>query len=310
MWCSGYNTDYTPTLNHEQCEHFSLQRNNEKSNFDPSDTYISFESTSGLIIHSNPRVNDNITIPNNNPTKTPTNNHSQFPTRTRTNILASSTVNPSISPSITPTTSSNNPTQSPTNNKSVTPTNNPKSHPTDAPIACGSPTNKSKNTEQKQSSHKPATMSTGGSVGGNDRNSHSGPNTCGTATPNSIIMSRSSSCGSVINGSECSFDDNAIDDNEFGVSSGASTPIITDSSDVNIINNTNYIISEDEMETPVPNSSDNLIDNQTLNDTNNDNSPFDFTGRNGFGLAQISEDVEHETIINTPNTAVTTGICD
>merc|ERR1719229_1963773 len=129
-------------------------------------------------------------------------------------------------------------------------------------------------------------------------------------------MSRSSSGGSVINGSECSFDDNAIDDNDFEslgqnefVSSGASTPIITDSLDVAVINQTSNIInySEDEMETPVPNSSDKLIDSHTLNNINNNqkDSPFDFTGRNGFGLAQISEDVEHETIINTPNTAIT-----
>ncbi len=114
---------------------------------------------------------------------------------------------------------------------------------------------------------------------------NSGANTGGTATPNSITMSRSSWCGSVRNGSECSFDDNAIDDNDLEsignefVSSGASTPIITDSLDVNIINQTSILISEDEMETPVPCSTDKLIDNQTLNQVNNINeSPFDFRG--------------------------------
>jgi hypothetical protein len=148
--------------------------------------------------------------------------------------------------------------------------------------------------------------------------SNSGSNTAGTATPNSIgALSRSSSCGSVGSAetrSVCSFDDHAIDDhdleslnlNEFvnnvSVSSGASTPVAVDMYQVvGVVSG--GVMSEDEMETPVPATSDKLLSPEGEGDEGK--SPFDFDiGRNGFGLAKISEDVEHETMV-TPNTNLT-----
>lgn len=142
---------------------------------------------------------------------------------------------------------------------------------------------------------------------------NSGVNTNGSCTPISMsALSRESSCNSLIGtGSECSYGDddkyhNDLDESdlqnssEFNVESGASTPFEPDPSMVTALSPSkiNTEFSEDEMETPVPTST------VTQDD---DTSPFDFEpifGRNGFGLAQISEDAEQETI-PTPNTNAT-----
>eukprot|EP01083_Nonionella_stella_P140382 430382_1 len=108
--------------------------------------------------------------------------------------------------------------------------------------------------------------------------SNSGANTAGTATPNSIgALSRSSSYGSVGVVSECCFDEE-------------NQGKLTD-------------FSEDEMETPVPTST--TAAGAGGGDTAH--SPFDFEAplpvfdANAFGLAQISEDIEDESMV-TPNT--------
>ena len=144
---------------------------------------------------------------------------------------------------------------------------------------------------------------------------NSGVNTNGSCTPISMsALSRESSCNSLLGpGSECSYGDdekyhNDLDEsdlqNESGfinVESGASTPFEPDPSIVTALSPSkiNTEFSEDEMETPVPTST-----HLTAED---DTSPFDFEpifGRNGFGLAQISEDAEQETV-PTPNTNAT-----
>eukprot|EP00486_Rosalina_sp_Unknown_P007270 CAMPEP_0201574844 /NCGR_PEP_ID=MMETSP0190_2-20130828/19597_1 /ASSEMBLY_ACC=CAM_ASM_000263 /TAXON_ID=37353 /ORGANISM="Rosalina sp." /LENGTH=619 /DNA_ID=CAMNT_0048003653 /DNA_START=77 /DNA_END=1933 /DNA_ORIENTATION=+ len=142
---------------------------------------------------------------------------------------------------------------------------------------------------------------------------NSGVNTNGSCTPISMsALSRESSCNSLIGtGSECSYPDddkyhNDLDESDLqngsefnNIESGASTPFEPEVS-IRALSPSkiNTEFSEDEMETPVPTST------VTQDD---DASPFDFEpifGRNGFGLAQISEDAEQETL-TTPNTNAT-----